>query len=166
MESGGGGPGVPDGRRKSSRIPRLNSKFQNTDAEDRLSQILGSQEENDEEELRVGADGVIARLQAVDEEVVDEPPGLIDAGGQDESDMEDMEENEEGENVEVIQAGGNVEGEILENEEVNVEVNGDAPPAQHHPHGRVDLRPFVNAAVPGPVPAHQQLQDPDGWAGD
>ena len=98
MEPGAGGAGLPDGRRKSSRIPRLNSKFQNTDAEDRLSQILGSQE--DEEELRVGAAGVIAQLQAVDEEVADdEPPGLLDGGAQDESDMEDMEENEEVEEV-------------------------------------------------------------------
>ena len=86
MEPGGGAGSSGDGRRKSSRIPILSSKLRNTDAEDKLSQQFES--EVVEEELRTGAEVVVAHLQEVEEEAIeDEVPELL-VGGEDDGDVE------------------------------------------------------------------------------
>ena len=62
-----------------------------------------------------------------------------------------------------------MEVEIAE-QGVNVEVNGDALPAQHHPQRpaappevQFDLGPFLDPVVPGPLPEEERLQDVEGW---
>ena len=86
MEPGGGAGSPGGGRRKSSRIPVLSSRLRNTDAEDRLSQLFESEVAAEEEELRIGANVVIAQLQAVDggeggEREVEEFENVVDDVG-------------------------------------------------------------------------------------
>ena len=95
----------------------------------------------DEEQLRAGAEGVVEQLQAARGD-----DGEGGNGGQ-----------EGGTGGPVLEPrGGPIDAQDAD--EVEVE-----PMDRRGEEDRVDLQPFVDAEVPGPVPLAERLQDVEGW---